>query len=104
MNPNNQNNYKQRLLSILFFHRGKKNPIDMGELFRRVFDEEYNNKINGTRALRRLITELRWEGHLIGSTTGKTGHGYYMIVDQEERAQYLQKIRDEWVKNKFAKQ
>jgi len=82
MNENHET-YKQRLINALFSHRGEANALDMGELFRHVYREEYINKINDTRSLRRLITELRFEGKPIGSTTRKKGGGYFWATNTE---------------------
>ena len=82
MNESNQN-YKQRLINAIYDHQGEANALDMGELFRRVYREEYVNKINDTRSLRRLITELRFEGKPIGSTTRKKGGGYFWATNTE---------------------
>ena len=90
--------YKSRLLSILFFHQGEDHAIDMGELYRRVFLEEYTNKINGTRALRRLITELRKEGNPIGSVSKKNAGGYYMITRPGEMEAFLRKLHEQAIK------
>ena len=75
--------YKQRLIKELYSRQGEANALDMGELFRRVYQEDYNNKINDTRSLRRLITELRFEGKPIGSTTRKKGGGYFWATNTE---------------------
>ena len=75
--------YKQRLIDALFYHRGEANALDMGELYRIVYREEYNNKISDTRSLRRLITFLRFNGYPIGSTSRKKGGGYFWATGME---------------------
>lgn len=83
---------KAKVLSTLTHHIGEEHAIDMGVLFREVFGEEFNHKINDTRRLRTLITEFRHDGIPIGSTARKTGGGYYLIRSGSELKGYCQRI------------
>jgi hypothetical protein len=65
--------------------------IGMGELHEEVFKEGWNNRINDTRLLRRLITELRWDGVPICSVSSKDGGGYYLASVGSELANFLEK-------------
>ena len=67
-----------RLLEVLTLHVGEEKAIDAGELYSRVYDEKVTNKINHTRAMRKLITALRRKGVPIGSTSAVNGGGYYL--------------------------
>ena len=68
---------KTRILMIMSGHVGQGKRIGMGELYERVFEETYDHRINDTRNLRKLITELRRDGVAICSVAAKSGGGYY---------------------------
>lgn len=74
---------KARVLQVLTEHVGRANAIDMGELYRRVYGEEWRHKINDTRRLRTIITELRRGGAAIGSSASQAGGGYYLMSGSE---------------------
>lgn len=74
---------KGRVLRLLTQHVGRANAIDMGELYRQVYGQEWSHKINDTRALRGVITELRRHGAAIGSVSSRTGGGYYLMSGSE---------------------
>ena len=79
------------ILGVLTKHIGGQKAIDMGELFSLVLGKEYKgSKINGTRELRRIITELRKEGIPICSATAKVGGGYYLPAVASELEGFLQ--------------
>jgi len=93
-----QEQYKARALAILTRHIGEEKAIDMGELYRRVYDREWKNKINDTRKLRTLITTLRYEGCLIGSTRSKRGGGYYIARSSSELNDFFDRRTHEALK------
>ena len=80
----NRDQLKTNVLGILTRHIGKEKAIGMGELYKRVYGKPWENRINDTRALRRLITELRYEGYLIGEVRSRTGGGYYLARSESE--------------------
>ncbi len=82
---------KLRLLVEMAKHPGRSNIIGMGELYERVFDQHWTNRINDTRALRTLITELRTEGVPICSENG----GYYQTSSASELEAYCQRLRSQ---------
>ena len=88
-----RNEASSRLLIELSRHVGQEKAVDMGELHRRVFGENPGNKINGTRALRTLITTLRKEGVPIGSVSSKTGGGYYICRAGSELDAFCKRLR-----------
>lgn len=90
--------FKQRILIELTNHIGAEKAIGMGELHELVFKEEWNNRINDTRMLRRLITELRWEGVPICSISTKDGGGYYLASVGSELAEFLEKRKKRGLK------
>jgi len=94
----NTETYKQRLLNILHFHKGERHAIDMGDLYRLVFQDGYDQKINDTRALRKLITELRLEGYPIGSTAKRKAGGYYIITRPDELIDYAERSQKRAIK------
>jgi len=54
--------HRNRLLATLTTHIGLTHAIGMAALFEAVFDRPWDNRINDTRAVRRLITVMREEG------------------------------------------
>ena len=84
--------HKARLLSILTQHIGEEHKMDMGDLYCRVFDKEFNHKINDTKPLRALVTELRNEGVPIGSKQTRDDGGYWLIRSGSEFDDYCRRI------------
>jgi len=82
-----------RLLMILSRHVGEEKAMDMGELYERVFGIPCSHKINQTRRLRKLITDLRKKGTPIGSTPAQNGGGYYIVRAGSELDAYCSRIR-----------
>ena len=82
-----------KILLILSQHVGEEKAIDMGELYSRVFNEAYTNKINHTRRLRMVITALRRKGVPIGSTSAKNSGGYYLVRAGSELDAYCRRLR-----------
>lgn len=93
-----RDHYKLRLMSELAGRTGRSRAVDMGELFESVFGEGYTSKINGTRKLRSLITELRKEGVPICSVSTKDGGGYYLASAGSELEDYCSRIRSRALK------
>lgn len=90
---------KLRLMSELSGRTGKSKAVDMGVLYERVFGEQYSsNKINGTRKLRELITELRKEGVPICSVSTRDGGGYYLASAGSDLEDYCSRIRSRALK------
>ncbi|HOL44534.1 MAG TPA: hypothetical protein PK659_09800 [Methanothrix sp.] len=79
------------VLSVLAGHIGSHNAIGMGELYEEVFGEPWHNRINDTRAIRQIITDLRSEGVPICSVTSQDGGGYYLAAAGSELADYLRR-------------
>lgn len=82
-----------RLLMVLSTHVGIEKAVDMGELYERVFDETFANKINHTRRLRTIVTALRRKGIPIGSVTSKNAGGYYLVRAGSELDEYCSRLR-----------
>lgn len=93
-----RNAAKYQVLNILSRHVGKEKAIGMAELYGRVFDRPWKNKINDTRLLREIITELRREGALIGETRSQTGGGYYLARSSHELTQFFERRKREALK------
>jgi len=87
-----QERHKAKALAVLTRHIGEEKAIDMGELYRRVFEKDWNHKINDTRKLRTLITMLRREGSPIGSTRSKRGGGYYLARSASELNEFFDRL------------
>ena len=84
---------KNRLLATLSRHIGRSKAIGMAALYEEVFQKEWQDKINDTRKLRDLITELRREGVPICSVTTTAGGGYYLASAGSELEAYCAKLR-----------
>ncbi|NDY55810.1 hypothetical protein G3N56_03515 [Desulfovibrio sulfodismutans] len=78
MNGDSNETVKARLLAELTRHIGRPRAIGMAELYEKAVGRPCGNRINGTRRLRKLITELREEGVAICSTAETDGGGYYL--------------------------
>ena len=87
----NIEHYKARVLFVLSHHVGEHNVIDAGRLYELVFEREWKNKINDTRALRTAITVLRNEGVPIGSRPRSTGGGYWLIGVGSVMTDYIER-------------
>lgn len=83
---------RAKLLSILTMHIGETNAISMGELYERVFEEKWRNKVNDTRKIRSLINKLRSEGIAVCSTTNQNNGGYYLAAAGSEVNDYLRRL------------
>jgi len=83
---------RARLLSILTTHIGETNAISMAELYERVFDKKWHNKVNDTRKLRLLVNKMRSEGIAICSTTDQNNGGYYLAAAGSEVNDYLRRL------------
>ena len=77
------------LLTILTDHVGQSRAIGMGELYTAVYGEPWKNRINDTRRLRLLITELREEGRPICSNK----NGYWLASAGSETREYCKKLK-----------
>ncbi len=84
---------KNTLLLEMLKHVGKSNAIGMGELYQRVFGKPWNHRINDTRELRSIISELREGGTPICSSAGKFGGGYWVAAAGSELDGYCKKLR-----------
>jgi hypothetical protein len=82
---------RTRVLAILAQNIGSHNAIGMGELYEAVFDRPWENRISDTRALRKVITDLRAEGVPICSSAAQDGGCYYLAAAGSELANYLRR-------------
>jgi len=80
---------RTRLLSSLTDHIGQMHAVGMAELYETVYGETWENRINDTRKLRKLITDMRREGVAICSVSSSTGGGYYLPAAGSELKGYL---------------
>lgn len=88
-----KDNVKGKLLYILSRHIGKGRTIGMAQLYEAVFGKHCGDRINGTRIIRKLITELRREGVPICSDTSMEGGGYYLASAGGELDKYCMRLR-----------
>ena len=77
-----------RLMATLDRHRGRENCIGMGELWRKVFRQPYDHRINDTSKLRQMIRRFRRRGVPICSTSDKFNPGYYLAESPEELEEF----------------
>ena len=93
-----QSVYETRILTILTRHVGVEKAIGMGELYERVYGKPYKNRINDTRALRKILTDLRLKGTLIGETRSQSGGGYYLARSASELNEFFNRRKTEALK------
>jgi hypothetical protein len=82
-----------RLLSVLSRHVGAQKSLGMIDLYEHVFERSVVDKINDTRQLRKLITDLRLEGVPIVSVSRSDGGGYFLAAAGSELDDYLERLR-----------
>jgi len=82
-----------RLYKILLGHVGPEKKVGMGALYRAVFGQAFNHRINDTKALRVLITDLRAEGLPVMSTSTSAGGGYWIAASQSEITDYCNRMK-----------
>ena len=88
-----RDNQKLKLMTEISGRIGRSRAIGMGELYEIVFEEPYESRINGTRKLRSLVTELRKEGIPICSVSSSGGGGYYLASAGSDLDDYCRRIR-----------
>jgi hypothetical protein len=92
-NPVNEQ-HKLACMKALADHIGEEKALDMGILYERVFEKPPGgHKINSTRALRTIITQLREEGTPIGSVSTTNQGGYYLARSDSEVLEYVERLR-----------
>ncbi len=82
---------KGLVTAALASHIGETHAIGMGELYEEIYGEPWANRINDTRALRKVITDLRSEGVPICSVATTYGGGYYLAAAGSELTGYLRR-------------
>jgi len=65
-------------------HIGEEKAISMLGLYKKTFGEEYNDKINSTRPLRKIIERLQLKGYPVASTRRRNNYGYYILRSSTE--------------------
>ncbi|MDY6789701.1 MAG: hypothetical protein SWH54_00350 [Thermodesulfobacteriota bacterium] len=93
MTEQEKQSYRTRILIIMAGHVGKSNRIGMGELYEQVFETTYEHRINDTRPLRILITELRKDGVAICSKQSQNSGGYWLASAGSELTSYCETLR-----------
>ena len=84
---------KTRLLMSMMGHVGKANAIGMGELYQKAFQSDWNHRINDTRALRKILTQIRREGVPICSSCDRSGGGYWIASAGSDLETHCKKMR-----------
>lgn len=79
---------EERVMTVLARPKGRENCIGMGELWRKVFRQPYDHRINDTSELRVLIRKLRRRGEPICSVSDKFNPGYYLAETREELEEF----------------
>lgn len=83
---------RARLLAVMTRHVGRSRAIGMGELYSLVFGEDWRNRINDTRRLRRLISQARRTGVPICSLSSSQRPGYYLAAAGSEMQDYTERL------------
>jgi hypothetical protein len=82
--------YRARLLAELTSHIGEANAISMPALYQAVYDRPWDNRVNDTRRIRKLVTNMREDGVPICSVSTTFG-GYYIAAAGSELTAYLRR-------------
>ena len=90
--------HENRLLKVMARHVGRGRAVGMGELYEQVYEKVYDQRINDTRDLRKLITRLRGEGTPICSLSSTGGGGYYLASAGSELDDYCKRLRKKALK------
>jgi hypothetical protein len=80
---------RQRLYALMIQHIGPDKKVGMGELYEAVIGKSYSNRINDTRLLRKLVTEMRSDGMPVLSD----GAGYWLSASSSELNQYCERSK-----------
>lgn len=84
--------YENRFLRTIRRHVGKNKAISATRLYEAVFGKPPRDAISGTRALRKIIEKLEWQGEIICSSTSQDRGGYYTpSTDSEIREHFRRK-------------
>jgi len=86
---------KAAVMTILSRHVGIEKALGMGDLYSQAYGRAWRHRINDTRELRKIITELRYEGALIGETRSQVGGGYYLARSAHELSAFFKKRKRE---------
>lgn len=89
---------RMKLYMIMLQHVGPDKKIGMGELFEQVFGCQWNHRINDTRPLRKLITEMRKDGQAVMSNTSSSRGGYWIASSASELNAYTEKEKKAAIK------
>jgi hypothetical protein len=84
---------KHKVLSILSAHIGSHKAIHMPDLYQKVYNKPWHDKISDTRQIREIINEIRNEGIAICSKTDMSHGGYYLASADSELIEYLNSIK-----------
>jgi hypothetical protein len=84
---------KMKLYAVMLQHVGPDKKIGMGELFETVFDRPWHHRINDTKALRKLITDMRRDGMPVVSSSSTTNGGYWVSASGSEINAYCEQAR-----------
>lgn len=80
---------RQRLYALMIRHIGPEQKVGMGELYQEVFGRPWAHRINDTRALRKLITDMRRDGMPVLSDGG----GYWLGASSSEINAYCERAK-----------
>ena len=84
---------ENKLLKTLSAHHGRARAISMHALHQAVFGSPIEDKINGTRRLRKIVTGLRREGIPICSVSDKDGGGYFLASAGSDLEDHCRRLR-----------
>ena len=76
--------WQLKLYMVMMQHIGPDKKIGMGELYQEVIGEPWTHRINDTKLIRKLITEMRREGQPVMSDTSASHGGYWMASSSSE--------------------
>jgi hypothetical protein len=89
---------RAKVMEILAGHIGRENAVGMGELYQQVYGQPWRHRINDTRPLRYLITDLRKRKVPICRNTSVVGCGYFLPAVGSEARQEAEKLKIQGLK------
>jgi hypothetical protein len=73
-----------KIYMVMMQHVGPDKKIGMGELYQEVFGAKWAHRINDTKKIRSLVTEMRQQGQPIMSDTSSSAGGYWIAASASE--------------------
>lgn len=84
---------RMKLYMVMMQHVGPDKKIGMGELYETVFGKRWTHRINDTKQLRILITEMRRDGQPVMSDSSSSSGGYWIAASSSEINDWCDRVK-----------